>query len=139
MGLRLAKEISKTCGCKVNVVLIKTQGLIETPEDKEMEKEKLEELNNWVIKIIGEQFSNIYPTICNYHSITGGILSEARKEKCDLIIIGASEEWRLKKFLFGSIPDYVANKALCSVLMVKKHEAPYISWLRKIINLVSGK
>ncbi len=139
LGLRLAKEISKTCGCEVNAVLIKTQGLIGTAEDKEMEKEKLEELNNWIIKIIGEESSNIYPTICNYHSVSGGILSEARKEKYDLIIIGASEEWRLKNFFFGSLPDYIANEAPCSVLMVKKHEAQHISWIRKIVNFISGK
>jgi nucleotide-binding universal stress UspA family protein len=39
----------------------------------------------------------------------------------DLIIIGASHEWRVRSFLFGSIPDLVADYAKCSVLMVRRH------------------
>jgi amino acid transporter len=37
----------------------------------------------------------------------------------DLIIIGASNEWRLRQRLFGSLPDKVANNASASVLMVR--------------------
>lgn len=134
LSLRLAEDILKACDCKITAIHIKT------PRDEEKKEEKLEKLNNWISQIFTEEvLKNISLSICNYKSVVKGILAEAKIGKYDLIIIGASEEWRLKKFLFGSIPDYVANKALCSVLMVKKHEAPYISWLRKIINLVSGK
>jgi nucleotide-binding universal stress UspA family protein len=37
----------------------------------------------------------------------------------DLIIIGASNEWGLRQWLFGSLPDKVANGASASVLMVR--------------------
>ncbi len=37
----------------------------------------------------------------------------------DLIIIGASNEWRLRQWLFGSLPDKVANSSSASVLMVR--------------------
>lgn len=37
----------------------------------------------------------------------------------DLIIIGASDEWALRRRLFGSIPDRVANEAKASVLMAR--------------------
>ncbi|MBT8373018.1 MAG: universal stress protein, partial [Deltaproteobacteria bacterium] len=37
----------------------------------------------------------------------------------DLIIIGASNEWGLRQWLFGSLPDKVANSASASVLMVR--------------------
>lgn len=40
-------------------------------------------------------------------------------EDKDLIVIGASEEWALRRWLFGSIPDKVANQASVSVLMVR--------------------
>lgn len=90
-------------------------------------------------KRIKEVIKNISLSICNYNSVVKGILAEAKIGKYDLIIIGASEEWKLKNFLFGSIPDYIANKALCSVLMVKKHEAPYISWIKKMRDLVFKK
>jgi len=37
----------------------------------------------------------------------------------DLIIIGASNDWFLRQWLFGSLPDRVANRAPASVLMVR--------------------
>ena len=49
--------------------------------------------------------------------IARAIASSARKQ--DLIVIGASEEWALRRRLFGSIPDKVADKAEASVLMVR--------------------
>lgn len=40
----------------------------------------------------------------------------------NLIIIGASEEWAVHRWLFGSIPDKVANQASVSVLMVRSND-----------------
>jgi nucleotide-binding universal stress UspA family protein len=40
----------------------------------------------------------------------------------DLIIIGASDEWSVRQWLFGSLPDKVANHASASVLMVRSNE-----------------
>ena len=37
----------------------------------------------------------------------------------DLVIIGASNEWRLRQWLFGSLPDKVTNHPSASVLMVR--------------------
>lgn len=49
----------------------------------------------------------------------------------DLVVIGASEEWFLRNWLFGSIPDAVAERAPCSVLLVGKHEPALLSWFRQ--------
>ena len=40
----------------------------------------------------------------------------------DLIIIGASNEWAVRQWLFGSFPDRVANQASASVLMVRSRD-----------------
>jgi len=134
LSLRLAEDISKACDCEITAIHIKT------PRDEEKKDEKLEKLNNWISQIFAEEvLRNISLSICNYNSVVKGILAEAKIEKYDLMIIGASEEWRLKNFLFGSIPDYVANKAPCSVLMVKKHEVRHISWIKKMRELVFKK
>lgn len=37
----------------------------------------------------------------------------------DLLVLGASNDWRQDDFLAGSIPDEIAYKAPCSVLMVR--------------------
>ncbi len=61
-----------------------------------------------------------------YHVQPGDNITEAMTsfidaEENDLIIIGASHEWRIRNVLFGSIPDIVADYARCSVLMVRRH------------------
>ena len=52
--------------------------------------------------------------------ISHGIINIAAD--CDLIIIGASDEWAVRRWLFGSIPDKVANQASVSVLMVRSKD-----------------
>jgi len=53
--------------------------------------------------------------------VTGGIFNELQGESHDLVIIGASREWGIRNVLFGTIPDVVADKANCSVLMVRRY------------------
>ncbi len=52
--------------------------------------------------------------------VVEGILREATN--FDQIIIGASEEGLLEQSLFGSIPQRVAEEALTTVIMVKRHD-----------------
>ncbi len=40
----------------------------------------------------------------------------------DLVVIGASEEWAVRQWLFGSLADKVANNASASVLMVRSKD-----------------
>jgi len=51
----------------------------------------------------------------------------------DLLVLGASNDWRQEDFLAGSIPDEIAYKAPCSVLMVRSrnlgnHRLSNIFW-----------
>ncbi|WP_240333451.1 universal stress protein [Salinibacter ruber] len=54
-------------------------------------------------------------------SVTGGIDATLTEADYDFAIIGASREWSLRQVLFGSIPDVVADRADCSVLMVRRY------------------
>lgn len=54
------------------------------------------------------------------NDIVRGILAAAAG--FDQIIIGASEEGLLEQSLFGSIPQRVAEEALSTVIMVKRHD-----------------
>ncbi|MCK8825043.1 amino acid permease [Fuchsiella alkaliacetigena] len=56
------------------------------------------------------------------NDVTGGILTEEFNYDYDLIIMGASKEWRFKNMLFGSKPDIIAEKANTSVLMVRRYD-----------------
>jgi nucleotide-binding universal stress UspA family protein len=87
--------------------------------------------------VLGEIPGEIIFRLKRSESVVEGILQEAASQEdgsgYDLIAIGASEEWFLKNLLFGSIPDRVANDAPCSVLMVRKHEPPAVSWFRRMM------
>jgi hypothetical protein len=60
-------------------------------------------------------------TIKESTDVTGGILEELEDRDDDLIIIGASHEWGIRNVLFGTIPDIIADRAPCSVLMVRRY------------------
>lgn len=49
--------------------------------------------------------------------IVAPVIEEARED--DLLVLGASNDWRQEDFLAGSIPDEIAYRAPCSVLMVR--------------------
>jgi len=36
-------------------------------------------------------------------------------------VIGASREWGIRNVLFGTIPDVIADRSPCSVLMVRRY------------------
>ncbi len=40
-------------------------------------------------------------------------------EERDLVVVGASNDWRQEEYLSGSIPDKIANRVPCSALMVR--------------------
>ncbi len=52
--------------------------------------------------------------------VSSGILAELEVHDHDLVIIGASHEWKIRNVLFGTIPDVIADRAPCSVLMVRR-------------------
>ncbi|MBI5355465.1 MAG: amino acid permease [Candidatus Aenigmarchaeota archaeon] len=60
-------------------------------------------------------------------------------KKYDLLIIGPSTEWILKKFLFGSTQDTVANDSHCSVLFVKDPEIKVDSFANLLAKKIVGK
>ena len=65
------------------------------------------------------------------NDVVSGILNETAD--FDQIIIGASEEGLLEQSLFGSIPQRIAEEALTTVIMVKRHDLVKFSlrrWLR---------
>ena len=49
------------------------------------------------------------------------IVESARQGSHDLLVIGASGESGLRTVLFGTIPDIVADRAPCSVLLVRRY------------------
>lgn len=125
LGLRLATNLAN--GEMAELVVLRVVKRLEST-DMEVEKAALEKIIKDELKELPDW---ITPKVVKSTRIIASILKEARNNY-DLIVIGASEEWFMQNWLFGSIPDIVANRAPCSVLMVKKHEPTPLSWLRRI-------
>ena len=53
--------------------------------------------------------------------VVATIVETARENPYDLLIIGASGESGIRTVLFGTIPDIVADRAPCSVLLVRRY------------------
>lgn len=87
---------------------------------------------------LGEANGRVSARVAQSPSVVKGILSEA-SQGYDLVVIGASEEWFLYNWLFGAIPDLVAERAPCSVLQVRKHEPSTVSGLRRIARWFRGR
>lgn len=67
--------------------------------------------------------------------VVAPVIDLARSD--DLLVLGASNDWRQEEFLAGSIPDEIARKAPCPVLMVRsrqraKYRLSNIFWDRMI-------
>ncbi len=60
------------------------------------------------------------------------------REEYDLLVIGASNEWAVKSLLVGAVPDAVADRAPCSVLMVRRYEPSSISTIRRVARSIRG-
>lgn len=129
LGLRLAHELAESQGATVVAarIVLKSKTV-----DMVAEEAALSSIvrNEW-----GKTDNGISTRVVPSHSVVAGILDVAA-QGYDLLIIGASEEWFLRNWLFGSIPDVIAERAPCSVLLVRKHEPAAVSRLRRITKRV---
>ena len=112
LGLELAVRIGRATGAVVEVLRV-----VRPEVDAAEEEAKLQEA---VETIVGEQ-----PGL-RYHvrpapTVTEGIEGRLEEEPPQLVVIGASAETRIHNVLFGSIPDRVADRASCSVLMARRY------------------
>jgi amino acid transporter/nucleotide-binding universal stress UspA family protein len=128
LALRLAHELAYVEGAQVTALrVLKGEALNET--------EELEDQTNWLVEIIGDVLgdvpSNFILQARCAKSIQEGVLREAEMRTYNLIVMGASEEWALRTRLFGSVDDWVADQAPCSVLLCRRYEPVAFSWLRR--------
>ena len=134
LAIRLAYEIAISEGAQVTALRI-------LPEDAE--SEEIEDKRLLVAETIEDVLGSV-PAVFVAHatqaaSVPDGLLSESTRQAYDLIVIGASEEWAWRTQLFGSIDDWIAQMAPCSVLFCRRYEPVAISWLRRQVKIVEGE
>jgi len=132
LGLRLAADIARSDEAELTLLRI-----VQPSENLDMEAET-RGLNHLAREVLGGIDSRVQTRILVREAVLEGILGEARQGEYDLLVIGASEEWRIKSLLVGALPDTVADRAPCSVLMVRRYEPASISTTRRIVASLRG-
>lgn len=132
LGLRLAADIASASGAALTVMRV-----VRPSSDLDLETE-IRYLNRMVEEMAGGTISEVRSRIIVHESVLEGILREAREGDYDLMVIGASNEWAIKSLLVGALPDAVADRAPCSVLMVRRYEPTGLSTLRRVIGSIRG-
>jgi len=112
LGLEVALRVARITGATVNLLRVVREDV-----DADQEKRTLAET---VTDIVGDD-NNVRYLVQQADSVTGGVDAALHERDYDFVIIGASREWSLRQVLFGSIPDVVADRADCSVLMVRRY------------------
>ena len=112
MGLELAVRIARATGAKVDVLRV-VRPDVETAQEEE-------KLRDAVRTIVGDR-PELRFHVRRAPSVTGGIEARLEEHPPQLLVIGASAETRIHNVLFGSIPDRIADRAPCSVLMARRY------------------
>ncbi len=110
LGLRLAAQL---VGNGHGVTLFRV-----VPPGKEAETEsETAVLQRMALAILGAD-CHVAVKVAASPSVVDAVLEEASKGY-DLLVIGAAEEWGLHHWIVGTIPDAIAERAPCPVMMVR--------------------
>ncbi|MEM7788070.1 MAG: amino acid permease [Bacteroidota bacterium] len=112
LGLELAVRIARATGAAVHLQRI-------VREDVDSGQARLALVRD-VAGIVGDYNPVLYH-VDRADGVVEGIESRLAAETYDLVLIGASHEWSFRTAVFGAIPDVIADKAYCSVLMVRRY------------------
>ena len=112
LGLEYALRIAEVTGATIHLLRI-VQPAVDTDRERQNVKQS-------VASIVGD-YGRVHYHVQGAENLTDCIQAFLDNGGYDLVIIGASHEWRIRNFLFGSIPDVVADYADCSVLMVRRY------------------
>jgi nucleotide-binding universal stress UspA family protein len=81
----------------------------------------------------GIDYPHIERNIVEGTSVLDSILESAENCECDLIVIGSADEPLFRNLLVGSVADQVANRAKVTVIVVKRRQSAFHSFLRQTV------
>ena len=112
LGLEIAVRIARVQDARLKILRLVKEGT-----DIEEERESLFE----TIQPLLKDFERFQIEIRKADDVTSGIMADFEEDEHDLLIIGASREYGIRNVLIGTIPDIIADRAPCSVLMVRRY------------------
>lgn len=107
-----------------------------------VDEEAYEDQMAYLQEVVMSELSSI-PADASLHldhsdSPAESIIRQASLGNVDLVIIGSSELYEDAE-LFGKIAEQVAAGAPCSTLVIRQHESPAASWLRRQVKSMEKK
>jgi len=139
LALRLANEIAMTDNAQVTALHLNLPSQKNGANEAE-EAEELEDRTAMLHEIVEDALEgmpeNLEVKIVEAPSVRQGIVEEANSQSYDLIVMGASEEWSADHHLMGTIDDWVAENAPCSVVLCRRYAPVTISWLRYQVKMI---
>ncbi|MDI7276581.1 MAG: universal stress protein [Anaerolineae bacterium] len=118
LGLRLAERLAPNTGAAVTAFRV-----LPATGDVDWEEERAALESLLAIEAPGLRYGTELLLTRSATAVLA-IVNETRRVAYDLVIIGASEEWPLRHWLFGAMPDQIAEQAPCAVLLVRSYGTP---------------
>lgn len=120
LGLKIAYELATEWGATITALKVQIgRGISDSCSESDRESVELfQHIAEDFVKDALEE-AGVQAEVCVVidTDISRAIVKAASEH--DLIVMGASNEWFLRRLLFGSIPDQVANNSPASLLMVR--------------------
>ena len=120
LGLQIARDLATDCGATVTAMTVQV-GHGYSAARSEFDHESLQFFQG-----LAEEYSRDALRDAGVDAEISAVIDSDVSEAIvkasadyDLVVIGASNEWRLRQWLFGSLPDKVTNRSSASVLMVR--------------------
>ena len=113
LGLEMALRIADATGARVDLLRAVRRD-VDPEREADSVRDEIEPLTSEVdteVDVLVEPSDDVVATI----------VETAGERDYDLLIIGASGESGLRTVLFGTIPDIVADRVRCSVLLVRRY------------------
>ena len=120
LGLQIARDLATDCGATVTAMTVQV-GHGYSAARSEFDHESLQFFQG-----LAEEYSRDALRDAGVDAEISAVIDSDVSEAIvkasadyDLVVIGASNEWRVRQWLFGSLPDKVTNRSSASVLMVR--------------------
>jgi hypothetical protein len=125
--------------------------VLTAPTEAEEVEDQTLLLGETVEEVLGSVPATFALRVMQAESVPEGVLAEVahpatdvpspsqgggQGEGYDLVVMGASEEWSCQTRLFGSVDDWVADRAPCSVLLCRRYEPVALSWVRRQVKMI---
>ncbi len=123
VAVELALQIAQVQGARVTALNLCSPHA--TPQDVEEARQRIQQS---LLELSGDQPVEL--KIVRADDVVEGILAEA--ENHDMIMIGATEETLLDRFVFGAVPLQIAARCSKPVIMVRGYQGLARFWLRKL-------